>query len=97
MIKRCLVPRHKGHLDSKLYKKLRSCKGQEVTAQGTGKNISLNEVVQTVLQYFPELKFKFVEGHPGEVKETVVNIEPLCSLVWKANIELEASTYKCFK
>jgi UDP-glucose 4-epimerase len=64
---------------------------------GTGKNISLNEVAQIVLQYFPEIKFDYTEDRLGDVKETLAETQSLEKLGWQTKINLEDGIHQCFK
>jgi UDP-glucose 4-epimerase len=63
---------------------------------GTGKNISLNEIKETVLQYFNNMNFMYVTSRPNEVQETLANIVQLQSLGWKAEINIENGINRCF-
>ena len=64
---------------------------------GTGKNISLNEVAQIVLQYFPETKFDYIDDRLGDVKETLAHTQPLRELGWQTQTSLEDGIHQCFK
>jgi len=64
---------------------------------GTGENISLNEVAQIVLQYFPEIEFKYIEDRLGDVRETLASTQPLKELGWQTQTSLKDGIHQCFK
>ena len=64
---------------------------------GTGKNISLNEVKEIVLSYFPDLKFETLPARPNEVKFTIANVLPLKNLGWRASTPVRIGINSCFK
>jgi UDP-glucose 4-epimerase len=64
---------------------------------GTGKNISLNEVKNIVLEYFPDLKFETLPPRPNEVKYTIANASPLKKIGWCASTPVRTGVNNCFK
>ena len=49
---------------------------------GTGTNMSLNEVKDIIVSYFPNVNFEYREERTGDVRHTCANIERLRSLGW---------------
>ena len=64
---------------------------------GTGKNISLNEVKDIVLKYYPELKFKYLSERPNEVAYTIASTLPLRKIGWCAKTLINNGINNCFK
>lgn len=63
---------------------------------GTGDNISLNEIISIVHQYFPELQFIKKPPRPGDVFSTKANTSDLAALGWKAKIKIDTGISSCF-
>jgi nucleoside-diphosphate-sugar epimerase len=59
--------------------------------------MSLNEIKNIVLKYFPEVEFKYTESRPGEVAETRANPRPLRTLGWHTKISIERGINNCFE
>jgi len=64
---------------------------------GTGSNISLNEIKDIVLKYFPDVTFDYVEERKGDVLYTQGNILPLKELGWKAEMNIQNGIHRCYK
>lgn len=64
---------------------------------GTGTNISLNEIKQIVSSKDPSINFEYVDPRPGDVFETLANMEPLRKIGWVPCIELKEGVEKCFE
>tara|TARA_E500000305_G_C3995987_1_gene224574 strand:+ start:59 stop:922 length:864 start_codon:yes stop_codon:yes gene_type:complete len=64
---------------------------------GTGDNISLNEIKDIVLEYFPTVEFNYVEDRPGDVMHTKADISPLLELGWKPSNNIQQGIRNCFK
>jgi len=63
---------------------------------GTGKNISLNEMKDLVLEAAPDLDFEYVDPRPGDVLLTRANIQPLKALGWSPKINITTGIKECF-
>ena len=64
---------------------------------GTGTNISINEVKDIVLKYFPNKKFDYTDSRKGDVLFTKANTEKINNIGWKHSIGIEEGLNKCFK
>jgi len=64
---------------------------------GTGSNISLNEIIQIVKEYFPHVIFDRRPPRKGDVLLTRANTSPLKKLGWCAKIQIEEGINSCFK
>ena len=64
---------------------------------GTGSNISLNEIKEIVLKYFPDVTFDYIEERKGDVLYTQANILPLKELGWSPKINITEGISECFK
>ncbi len=67
---------------------------------GSGENISLNELKEIVLQYFPEVKFEYVEPRPGDVMFTEANLSKFKKHGWESKVSLQnglRSVYRALK
>jgi len=64
---------------------------------GTGENISLNEIKNIVLSYYPDVEFDYVEERVGDVLLTKANIEPLGELGWEPKINIKKGIHTCFR
>lgn len=64
---------------------------------GTGKNVSLNEIRETVLKYFPNVKFDYVKERPGDVLTTTADMSLLKELGWVPAVNFENGIEECFK
>ena len=63
---------------------------------GTGNNISINEMKDTVRESLPNLKFDYVADRPGDVRLTKANIQPLLDLGWKPEVDISEGIKTCF-
>lgn len=63
---------------------------------GTGDNISLNEVKEIVLQYFPDVQFDYVDDRPGDVASTRADTTLLASLGWSSKNDINTGISECF-
>jgi UDP-glucose 4-epimerase len=64
---------------------------------GSGDNISLNEMKEIVLQYFPEQKFDYVEPRVGDVMLTKADLSKFKSHGWKSKVKLKKGLKSVFK
>jgi nucleoside-diphosphate-sugar epimerase len=64
---------------------------------GTGESISLNEISAIIKQYFPEIKFNYVEPRKGDVMFSRADISGLSDIGWKASIKIEDGISDCFR
>ena len=64
---------------------------------GSGDNISLNEMKEIVLQYFPGQEFKYVEPRAGDVMLTKADLSKFKSHGWKSNVKLKKGLESVFK
>ena len=64
---------------------------------GTGTNITLNEIKNIVHDYFPNVKFDYVEERKGDVFSTCANMSPLKELGWSPKIKIQEGISECFK
>ena len=64
---------------------------------GTGQNISLNEIANIVLDYFPNVKFDHVEPREGDVQITCANMLDLKELGWEPRMKIREGINNCFK
>ncbi|MAG76251.1 MAG: hypothetical protein CL811_05765 [Colwelliaceae bacterium] len=63
---------------------------------GTGKNISLNEVILIIHKYFPNVSFEKRSPRIGDALLTRADIEPLKKLGWSSSISIEEGINNCF-
>mgnify|MGYP003111101343 CR=1 FL=1 len=63
---------------------------------GTGNNISLNEVIEIIHKYFPNVGFEKRPPRKGDVLLTRANTKPLKNLGWSAKISIEEGINNCF-
>ena len=63
---------------------------------GTGESISLNDVKSIVLNYFPDVIFKYVAPRKGDVMRTKANISPLHELGWSPKNSVLQGITECF-
>jgi UDP-glucose 4-epimerase len=56
---------------------------------GSGENISLNELKDIVLDYFPDTKFDYVEPRAGDVMFTEADLSKFKKHGWQAKIKLQ--------
>jgi len=63
---------------------------------GTGSNLSLNEIKNIVLDYFPNVKFDYVEERKGDVLYTKANLSALVELGWSSKIKVTDGISECF-
>jgi UDP-glucose 4-epimerase len=64
---------------------------------GTGGNISLNEIKNIVSDYFPHVRFDYVDERVGDVLYTQANVIPLKDLGWYARINILGGISECFR
>ena len=64
---------------------------------GTGTNISLNEIKNIVLDYFPSVKFDYIEERKGDVLHTKADMDPLRELQWVPKINVVDGISNCFR
>jgi len=64
---------------------------------GTGENISLNEIKNIVLSYYPDVEFDYIEERVGDILLTKANIEPLGELDWEPKIDIKKGIHTCFR
>jgi len=64
---------------------------------GTGSNISLNEIKNIVLDYFPNMKFDYVEERQGDVLHSQANVVQLKDLGWTTKTNIFHGINNCFK
>jgi UDP-glucose 4-epimerase len=64
---------------------------------GTGSNISLNEIRNIVLDYFPNVNFDYIEERKGDVSYTQANVLPLKELGWVPQTQIFEGINECFK
>lgn len=57
---------------------------------GSGENISLNELKEIVLQYFPEQSFDYVEERKGDVMLTRADLSKFSKHGWESKVGLTA-------
>jgi UDP-glucose 4-epimerase len=63
---------------------------------GTGGNISLNEVRDIVLKYFPNVTFDYIKERVGDVMHTQANTTSLQKLGWEAKHSIESGMHECY-
>ena len=56
---------------------------------GSGENISLNELKEIVLQYFPEQPFDYIEERAGDVMLTRADLSKFNQHGWESKVDLE--------
>jgi UDP-glucose 4-epimerase len=64
---------------------------------GTGSNISLNEIKNIVLDYFPKVNFQYIEERTGDVLYTQANILPLSDAGWTPSVGIQQGINECFR
>tara|TARA_Y100001937_G_scaffold128850_1_gene209072 strand:+ start:44005 stop:44889 length:885 start_codon:yes stop_codon:yes gene_type:complete len=64
---------------------------------GSGQNISLNELKEIVLQYFPEQQFKYVESRSGDVMLTKADLSKLEAHGWKSKVDLQTGLHSIYR
>ena len=64
---------------------------------GTGSNVSLNEIKNIVLDYFPNVQFNYVEDRKGDVLYTKANMLKLKECGWEPEINIFDGISECFK
>jgi nucleoside-diphosphate-sugar epimerase len=69
----------------------------EVFEIGTGKNISLNQVKDIVVEYFPEVEFEYHPPRLGDVEQTLANLEAATAYGWQPSISLRMGIRECFE
>ncbi len=63
---------------------------------GTGENISLNEIKDIALSYYPDVNFDYIEERKGDVFLTKADITPLQDLGWSPKINIQKGMHRCF-
>ena len=64
---------------------------------GTGSNISLNEIRNIVLDYFPNVNFDYIEERKGDVSYTQANVLPFKELGWVPQTKIFEGINECFE
>lgn len=64
---------------------------------GTGENISLNEIIEIIHKYFPEVKFEKRPPRKGDVLLTRAKTSDLKKLGWQTKIKINDGINSCFK
>ena len=64
---------------------------------GTGTNISINEVKDIVLKYFPNKKFDYTDERIGDVLFTKADISKINKLGWHHSVSIDDGLNKCFE
>jgi len=67
---------------------------------GSGENISLNELKQIVLNYFPDLEFEYVAARKGDVMLTKADLSKFKAHGWESKVSLQSglnSVYSTLK
>ena len=64
---------------------------------GSGENISLNEIKEIVLKYFPNQKFDYVPPRPGDVMSTQANLAKFKKHGWKSEVSLHHGLEEVFE
>ncbi len=64
---------------------------------GTGTNISLNEIKDIVLKYFPNVTFDYIEERKGDVLHTLAEVSKMNNLGWKPSVTIENGINECFR
>jgi nucleoside-diphosphate-sugar epimerase len=64
---------------------------------GTGENISLNEIKDIVLKYFPEVQFDYVEERKGDVLRTKADMSSFKELGWAPRKQILEGINECFE
>tara|TARA_R100000234_G_C4990527_1_gene175321 strand:- start:118 stop:1014 length:897 start_codon:yes stop_codon:yes gene_type:complete len=63
---------------------------------GTGNNISLNEMKEIVMEYFPNLNFEYLPPRAGDVLYTKANAESFSKIGWSAKVSIDEGIHSCF-
>lgn len=63
---------------------------------GTGENISLNEIIEIIHSYFPEVEFERRPPRKGDVLLTRAKTSDLKKLGWQTKIEIKDGINSCF-
>jgi nucleoside-diphosphate-sugar epimerase len=64
---------------------------------GVGSNISLNEIKDVVLKYFPNVHFDYTPPRAGEVLCTKANMSQLKEIGWESRININEGINECFR
>ena len=64
---------------------------------GSGENISLNELKEIVLQYFPGQKFDYVEPRAGDVMLTRADLAKFGQHGWKSKVDLQTGLHSVYR
>lgn len=64
---------------------------------GSGDNISLNEIKEIVLQYFPEQQFNYTGSRKGDVMLTKADLSKFESHGWRNKVNLRDGLHSVFK
>lgn len=71
--------------------------GGSVYDVGTGDNISLNEIIEIINKYFPDVQFEKRPFRQGDVLLTKAKISDLKNIGWQHNIGIEEGINSCFR
>ena len=63
---------------------------------GTGENISLNEIIRMILNFYPDIKFEKRENRKGDVLLTKAETSKLEKIGWVAKIKIKEGITSCF-
>ena len=63
---------------------------------GTGQNISLNEIANIVLDYFPDISFDYVDPREGDVLFTKADMSNMQEVGWVPLIDIFNGISECF-
>jgi UDP-glucose 4-epimerase len=64
---------------------------------GTGTNISLNEVIDIIHNYFPKVQFEKRPSRKGDVLLTRAKTSDLKKLGWETTVDINSGINSCFK
>ena len=64
---------------------------------GTGQNVSLNEIANIVLDYFPDVRFDYVEPRKGDVLLTKADMSAMRQIGWEPKVDIFNGISECFR
>ena len=64
---------------------------------GTGTNISLNQIKDIVLSYFPNVKFDYIEERKGDVLHTLADVSKISEYGWEPSVNIDEGINECFR
>lgn len=64
---------------------------------GTGTNISLNQIKDIVLEYFPNVEFDYIEERKGDVLHTLADVSKISEYGWEPSVNIDDGINECFK